>query len=505
LKNQPIIQLIFPCIIFFVLSGELKGQDSYDTLKQAQYLSEQRGTKEALALLSGYHQDHPKDLYTNWIYAQTAYKAGNFRLSKELYLAAIEISPDNAGLQLEFAKSLLSRGDIDKAGEYIKHCTALDGNNPEPWYYLASIDYWKGDYNKALTLVNNLLIHVPDYKPASKLKDEILVQQSPWLSLDGNYSSDDQPMNMLNPVLKGGWSRSNLLGPDFEFRVPVSFQDSGNFTGIGFNAGNNFYFRKSDLRLYLNAGLFNHTSLGTVGWTADLKLTKILLNKMLLWAEFQRNPYLMTLSSLKIPLFENDLRIGFTWNDPDRWNGQVSVVNSTFSTDNNNVVAIGGWVLAPKINAGRFGFQFGYGYAYSTSAENRFVPEKTLSEIISNWNDSTSVKGIYNPYFTPNDQNVHSVIALINFRAAKSVNISLKINGGVYATAMYPYLYLDQNADDSLFIDRQYIHRTFHPLDISAGFTWQITNQWDLSAELIYNSTIYYTTKIAGITLRKRL
>jgi hypothetical protein len=495
--------LIF--IALFILSGIVRGQVLFDTLTQAQSLKDQGQAKEAMKLLNTYHLNHPDDLYTNWIYAQVAFKDRKYQLSKEMYLKAISISPADASLQLDFAKSLLSIGDIQKATEYIMHCTEIDPENPEPWYYLASIDYWQGDNKRALSLLDNILIHVPNYTPARQLKDEILLKISPWLSLGGTYSSDDQPMNLLNPFFKGGLTRSNLLGLDFQLNVPVSFIDSGNFSGIGFNAGNNFHFKKSNLNLYLNVGLFSHTSLQELGWTTDLKLEKKMLKHMAFRVEYQRKPYLMTLSSLKIPLFENALAISLVWDDPGRWNGQLSFLPSTFSIDNNYVVAIGGWILAPNIKAGQFGFQFGYGYAYSTSKENRFVADKPLNEIVSNWNESTSITGIYDPYFTPNNQQVHSILALINFKAAKNINLSLNLNGGVFGTTLYPYLFLDGESTDSVFINRDYTRKTFHPFNISAGFTWQMTKQMDLSALFNYNSTIYYTTKSVGITIRKRL
>jgi tetratricopeptide (TPR) repeat protein len=497
-------QQLFVLIALFMLSGEVTGQVPFDTLTQAQSLKDMGKTKESMKLLIVYYQNHPDDLYTNWIYAQTAFQAREFRLSKELYLKAIDLSPHDASLQLDFAKSLLSMGEIDKAAEYIQRCTETDPENPENWYYLASIDYWQGENRVALALLDNILVHVPNYDPALQLKNEIILKRSPWLSLGGTYSRDDQPMDLLNPFLKGGWYRSNFLGPDIQLNIPVSFPDSGNFNGIGFNAGNNFYFKKSNLKLYLNIGLFSHTSLQELGWTTDLKLEKKMLKHISLRVEYQRKPYLMTLSSLKIPLFENDLSISMAWDDPGRWNGQISFLPSTFSTDNNYIAAIGGWILAPNIKAGRFIFQFGYGYAYSDSKENRFVAEKSLNEIVSDWSDSTTIAGIYNPYFTPNDQQVHSILALINYNPAKKINLSLNINAGIYGTTMYPYLFLDGESADSLFINRNYTRRTFHPFNISAGFTWQMTKRMDLSALFNYNSTIYYTTKSVGITIRKR-
>ncbi len=498
------IKFILIVSLAFFLGYSAAGQVQTDTLSLVKSLGEKGHLARSLEIIKHYYKGHPDDLYTTWIYAQVAYQSHKYRLSAGLYEKAIRISPREKGLRLDYAKSLVNTGELNKAEEQLTVCTNEDRDNPEPWLYLARIRYWKGEYMKSLALLDNLILNVPDYMPAKTLRQQVQHDMAPWLGLEIPYTADDQPMKMITPELTGGWRRSNLLGMDVHLTVPFLTGDTTGFKSVGFNLGNTFHFIKPNMNLYLNLGFFNHTTLNSWHFTGEVKIEKALLKKMMLWVGLKRSPYLYTLSSLQLPLFENHLTIAASWNDPDRWNGQFSFEESTFSSDDNRVTAICGWVFAPAVKAGRFDFHFGYGFNYSTSRENNFTNDKSINEIIAGWEQGTAITGIYDPYFTPKDQQIHSLLGVVNFKAAKKLKLSLNLNAGLYATTMYPYLFLNGNATDSLFMEKSFVQKQFLPYNITAGANWQMTRNLDLQATFIYNSTIYYTTKTIGLTIRKR-
>ncbi|MDP1622411.1 MAG: hypothetical protein Q8M08_08725 [Bacteroidales bacterium] len=484
-------------------AGTAFAQDS-DTLFIAKTLRDQTKLKKSMELLEAYHKTHPNDLYTNWIYAQVAYQARRFRLSVDLFNHAVTLSPNDNVLRLDYAKCLVNTGNFMKADAELKRLTSIDISNPEPWYYLAKIEYWKGEHKNALALLENLLLNIPEYVPAQLLRDQIQKDLSLWLSLDFSYASDDQPMKILTTALRGGWYRSNHMGLDFQFNKPLVLRDSGNFSALGFSIGNKFHFSRANVTIYLNLGLFRHTSQNSTGWTGDLKIEKGLLRKLSVWAEIQRKPYISTLTSLQLPLFENHLTFAASLNDPDHWNGRLSYEGSTFSSDKNYITAICGWIFVPAMKTGRFDFHLGYGYNYSTAKESRFASEKTLSDILVNWDLNVPVTGIYNPYFTPKDQQVHSLLTTINFRVSRTLIFSVNVNGGVFATTRYPYLYLDKDASDSVMIMSSFIYKTFFPVTVNAGMNWDISKTLEMLLQFNYNSTIYYSMHTTGITIRKR-
>jgi hypothetical protein len=480
------------------------GQETSDTLSRVKLLSQQGDLNKSLDLIRLYHEDHGEDMYTNWIYGQVAYQAHKFKLSATMYEKALSLSPEEKGLRLDYAKTLVNGGELDRAEKELTVCTEKDPANPEPWLYLARIFYWRGEYTTSLAYLDNLILNVPDYLPAKNLRDQVRHDMSPWLSLELPYSSDDQPLKMISPSIVGGINRSNLLGMDFRVTAPLSLKDSSDFTSVGVSIGNKFHFNKPKLSIYLNLGLFNHTSLNSWGWTGELKVEKQLFKKLVLWADVKRSPYLYTLGSLQLPLFENHLTLAATWNDPDRWNGQVNFEESTFSSDDNLVTAFCGWIFAPAVKTGRFDFHFGYGYNYSNSRKNTFASTKTVDEVLATWDQDSTINGAYDPYFTPNDQQIHSLLATVNFKAAKKLSFFLNLNVGVYATTMYPYLFLNETDSDSLFIDKSYVKERFNPFNGTLGLNWNILKDLDLKATFNYNSTIYYKTRTFGITISKR-
>jgi len=499
LKIKFLAAVLFPVL----LTGTVMA-NSPDTLTIAKKLRENGKIKESLAILGHYHKNHPKELYANWIYAQVAYQSHKLSLASGLYEQAVRLSPDDNVLRLDYAKFLVNTGNFRKADVQLTKYTAINISNPEPWYYLAKINYWKGKNKESLALLDNLLRNVPGYTPAQLLRDQILRELSPWLSMDASYSSDDQPMNMLNPAIRGGLYRSNLVGLDFRIVAPVSFRSGKNFYAAGFSIGNRFHLSKPNMNFYLNLGVYDLNTLHTIGWTGDFKIEKNLLRKVTVWAEILRKPYLSTESSLGTPVFENHLTLAASLNNPDHWNGRLSFEGSTFSTDNNSIKAFCGWIFVPAIKTRRFDFHFGYGYNYSTAKESRFTSEKPLSEILSAWDPAVPISGIYNPYFTPKDQQVHSLLAIIQIRAAERLKFTVNINGGFYATTQYPYLFLEKDASGSIFIQRASEKKSFNPVSVNAGMDWQVSGSIDLHAQADCSKTIYYTTQTFSISLRKR-
>ncbi len=501
-RTNPIF--IFLVIIIFFQIDTSFSQVPADTLQQAKALRDNGKYRKSMELFDAYHKAHPDDMNATWLYAQTAYWSKHYSLSSVLYEEAISKAPKNKELRLDYAKMLTNTGDLGKADQVLQKYTADYPADPEAWFYMAKVRYWQGDEKKALVLLGNLLKNVPDYQPALKLRKEILGNRAPWLRLMAAYSFDDQPMEMLMPVLDGGWHLSSLGNPDFQLTVPVRF-DSTNFIAQGFRAGNKFNFTKADLSIYLNAGIFNYSTLNSLDWTGDLLIEKHFFRKLRISAELRRMPYLSTLSSTKTPVLENHLSALVAWDDMDHWNGQVSYEASTFSTDNNNIQSFCGWVFAPAIKPGRFDFHFGYGYNYSTSKESMFVSEKPLDDLISDWTADMTIEGIYNPYFTPNNQRVHSLLGIFNYRPVDPLKIGLNVNVGVYATTMNPYLFLNTDPSGNIFIDRGFEEEKFTPLDLRANFAWQLSRTIDLTGEFRYSKTLFYSAKIFSFSIRKKI
>ena len=125
----------------FLLPEPSFSQTTPDTLEQARSLRDNGKIGKSMTLLSAYYKTHPDDLNTTWLYAQTAYWGHRTSLASTLYQKAIELSPENKELQLDYAKMLVNTGDFAKADQLLKRYTSDDISNPEAWFYFAKIDY----------------------------------------------------------------------------------------------------------------------------------------------------------------------------------------------------------------------------------------------------------------------------------------------------------------------------------------------------------------------------
>lgn len=500
MKTNKLIALL----LLVLINGTIVAQVPTDTLTMVKAWMNQREFTKAEQMMQRYQANHPQDLYANWIYAQVAYLSHHFSLSERLYDNTIQLFPKEKSVRVDYAMMLANTGSMKGAEEQLLICANDNVDDPEPWLYLAKVYYWEGNYAKSVDLLDNLITHLPDYQPAIELRNEVRIAKAPSLTLEVPYTSDDQPLKLVQPQLTFGINRSNALALDVNVVVPMALKDTANFHGGGVNVGNKFQFTNAKMSLYLNLGLFHFSTNSTWGMTGEIKLEKVLFKKMVLWGDLKRTPYLYTLGSLSNPLFENHLTVAATWNDPDRWNGQINYERSTFSIDNNYINSYCGWIFTPAVKAGKFDFHFGYGYNYSTSKQNNFVSTQSVGEILSNWDNDSIIKGAYDPYFTPKDQQVHSLLALIHFKAAKKLTLTLNLNGGVYATTKYPYLYLNTTSTDSIYIERAFTKESYHPINGALGMLWKVAPRFDLQADFTYNSTIYYKTLGFNLTLRKR-
>lgn len=478
-------------------------QTYQDSLKTAVKMRESGKLKVAISILSRLHSTHPDDLNTTWYYAQSSYLNRDFQLSYRLYEEAMHLQPANTAIQLDYGKTLVNSGELDKAEWILNSILEKDKNNAEAWFYLGKVYYWQGRFNESEKLLSNLIIKAPGNTDAAILLAQVRNDISPWLQMQASLNHDDQPLNILNTVIKGGNYYASLLNPDFELQVPVVLAENKPYFYQGFKAGNTFNFRKSETEMYLSAGVFNNSEKQKLFITGDFRIEKTLIKKLILSTGFQRNPYYFTLGSLDTALVENHFSASVEWNDPDKWNGKLNFEHGIFSLDQNSVSAFSGYVIAPKAKLGKFDFHFGYGYNFSNAEVNHFAPVKTFETIVNSADSPAFIQGVYNPYFTPKEQQVHSLLATINAQISAKLSIKLGCNVGVYAQSLYPYLYLDKNLAGEYIMVTGFKETKFNPFEIKTRLDLKLSQSLYFSADLNYFHTIYYSGEMLRLSLKK--
>lgn len=497
-------------VFLIILSGwsvrSLHAQQATDTLSLAKSLREKGELKKAGSVLEQYLKNHPNDLNGKWLLAQTYFWEKRFKKAKQLYNEAISLDPTLKMVQLDFAKSLVEMGETAEAAVLLENYTASDPGNAEAWYLRARITWWEGKSKLAQKMLDNIIRNVPNYKPALMLREEIRNTRLPWIRLNTQYRTDDQPLPFIQADLEGGKSITNLVNPDFSLYFPTAIPGDNLNSYQGLKLGNTMLVNHGKTSIYLNAGLIRHP--GTLGtdWTTAVIVKQKLAKYWTIQAEVLRNPYLSTLGSLDIRLAEDHAGFSLAFDKPASWNGKISGGISRFSSDNQQVKSLSGWIFAPELRIRKFRAGIGAGFNWSDADTNLYVSDKSVADYFkgNSQNSNKKITASYNPYFTPENQQVISVLLNLHYPVSKKLSLDAKLNYGVLASSDYPYLYPDVIGADTLFVTA-FVNKSFNPLETTLQANLKINEDLGLTFRYTYSETIFYASHYAGITLSKRI
>ena len=284
-------------------------------------------------------------------------------------------------------------------------------------------------------------------------------------------------------------------------QAPLFVSNGSLKNALWLQIGDQSAFRKAGFQLSFDAGVVKQPYLNKISWTGNLELKQLLFKHLVLQAQAERKPYYYTLTSLDTVIMVNRFLAYAEWNDLNSWNCRLAFEFNQFP-DKNYTIGGNGWVFTPPLKVSVFEFRIGYAYSYSTSKSNRFVPENTLAEIVANYTNTSTITGVYSPYFTPDNMSVHSALASIVVHPVKIFDLGFNANVGFYATALTPYFYLDKNASEVTYIAEGYATQKFYPLEFSAYGLVRISKKISLKADYTYRKTYFYTNNTVGLGLK---
>ena len=495
------ILFVFSVFCFLIPFRNLSAQSVTDTIEIAKQLRNEKNFKDAFVLLEKYRANHPDNLNASWISAQTAYWMRNLKTSETIYEQTMQYHPENYYLKFDFAKMLFNIGEFEKAIPLLNNYLQYDTANTEALLALAKISYWKSNYNEALNKIEKILFNDPKNKKALLLQEEILSAKSPWCQIGISQSSDDQPLKNTTPIFEGGLYMSALSFLSFNFQIPTFVTENNTTNAWWFRASNKSVLSKQSISINVDVGLLKYPVSKNVTVTGNLQLDKTIIKHLIFSVEAERKPYFYTLSSLENVVTDNQYSVSAAWNESDKWNLKTALTCDYFN-DKNSISTFSAWCITPPLKINIYEFHLGYSFNYGTSKENRFVADKTLSEILADFYNNPVITGIYQPYFTPNKQRIHSVIASMTIHPLKTLDLSVKGSYGFSAVTQCPYLYLDKDASGTLYISKNYCKGKYAPLDISIYATWQLTKKTSLKANYIFDKTNFYKSNYMNLGLK---
>lgn len=495
------ITVVFVLLCLIVPLSARSGPET-DTLEATRQLVSEGKVGKAFRTIRGYKEHHPDDFNTAWLYGKVAYLNHRISLSKKQYGQAIRLSPDNYYLRLDYADFLVNTGEFDSATRYLDEYLRWDSGNGQALLLKSKIAYWSLDFQPADSILSLIREEDAAFPMARSLRSGVSLATSWWLSLRAEASTDNQPLTGLIPAIEAGKFIYPALSPYLKLSVPLFWQGSSPDYGWWFQAGNYSAFPKPGLTLNLTAGVISLPPQDKTSWTAGAELTKTFLKHLPVTLALSRNPYFWTASAADSAIFEERISLSGGWNDSETIFGEGSVTLSYFPVDGNTVLTASGWAFAPPLKWKKGSVRFGYGFQYANSSTDHFVPRKTMEEILAEYSDSYEIEGVYDPYFTPQDQLVHSLLLSIRFKPWNAVSIDLSGNFGLLAKADIPFLYLDQEAGGNLIIRKGFSRQSYFPVQADASFQFKLTERTWMDLFYKFMSTYYFTRHEAGIGLK---
>jgi hypothetical protein len=218
-------------------------------------------------------------------------------------------------------------------------------------------------------------------------------------------------------------------------------------------------------------------------------------------AAARRTRYLSTLSSADTLLMVNTVELRLDRAAAPGWAGEVVFRRETFP-DNNHTTSAYAWILAPVLSGGRpadnrrpgASLRLGYAFSWSDADANRWSAVLTGEEAQDSLPGST-IPGRYQPYFTPNDQQVHSLLAEVAATFGGGTTLRLSGTLGILATENAPVLIATGPGESQLF----FYERDYTPWRITAGATVPLSRALTLTADAEAWRTSYYEMRQFGV------
>ncbi|SDA41825.1 hypothetical protein SAMN03080617_00323 [Algoriphagus alkaliphilus] len=494
---------------FFISVAIGQSQGFYDSLDMARSKLNQGDIRTALELLETLEKAHPGEENLIRVKGQALYWSKDFNAMRAYFRNSLKTYPNLYWARLDYGRILYELNDWNESQEILKESLKINPHEPETNQKLAELNYWKGGSpKKSYDYLDEILIPFPDNELANTLKKEIRTGTSPYLSVGSGYFSDSQPLQFVNLSTTGNFYQSAIFQPGFsaEFRS----YSSGIALQIA-QATNKFSIPKTNTSLLLRGGMAKSSVWEGFSFTYGAEFRQKIPKNLELSLSADQEAYFFTLASLVDPIIPMSFRTSFGRETGNSWTGKISWQNTIFE-DQNTVNTLGAWLLVPILKQAAFRIDFGYSLNFSNSKEVRFSEELPIRNTPKNTEIGAVIPGLYTPYFTPINQQVHGALGKVAINFSENIALSLTGNYGFSAkidnpnmiffgsTGMNPNAPIS-NKDISLVL----VETSYIPLDFNAVLNWEISPKSALLLTYAYQKTIFFDSNSINLNYNFRI
>ena len=427
--------------------------------------------KNAAKLMRKHYSKYSENLEINWLYAHVFWLNKKEAKAKKKFEKAYSIDSNNRELQLDYARFLYQHGKNYQLASFLKKSKNDNNTNAEYLLMQANSNFWKGDLKSAREKIARVKEIYPSTDATKKLEQEIADLTAGYINTNFEYQTDSQPMEYLGTHLRVGEYVNRYLNPQLEVsRYRFTPQKEG---ALIVNLKNQFYFDRIKMTANVHGGAYINQS-GENDWIGGVNLNKKILQNASLKVGYEKSPVLTTIASTTFNLTQQ------TGSASLDYKNKYVELNAgflhSFFDDGNYINTISSWILSKPFKVYKFSFQIGYGYNYTDAKDILFIY------------DSNGV-GIYDPYFTPEEQEIHSGLFVLNYKPTEKLSLKGKLNYGIQATVQNPYPLLV--AANTYEIGGFY-NAPFDYTEIEGSINYQVSKKFTVNANYIYQETFFY-------------
>lgn len=450
---------------------------------------------EAIDILRRHRALNPEDGDAIRMLAETLYWNKDIRGARSLYDSALVLHPADTALRLQYSRTLMETGSSVRAKEVLGPLVAGSPPDPRAIALEGTMAYWDGDFTSARRYFEQALAADTMLHDARRQLDEIRWLSATWIRTAAIGSSDDQPVKSIGGEIESGYHLNPLWTVIAKARTGFHTEDtftnpnasSTELTTFAGTIGISGYVPSSHMNIVAQAGLFNRSVPSKLDWSGKADVGIKLGSFVHAGARVERSPYLYTEASLRTHVITNTFGASL---DADRkgWIGRAAYELERFP-DDNSVNTVYAWAMAPIVRSAGAMVQAGYSAAYQDANEVRFIQ------------NSADLKGHYEPYYTPQNTLIHSVIGAFTEQGQNGFVARLGGSYGFIATEDAPVFGIAPNGSPLLGT----FNRKFHPWTARASIEKTLTSQSVLSARVEHSKTAFYHVTNAAIELTWRL
>ncbi len=496
--NRKLLSLFF-LFTAHLLSVSLYGQTSDEVLRQAQKKAYAGDFDDADELLTSYTQKND-DSEILGFHAQVLYWMENFKRAERVHKKIQRLYPDMNEAKLEYGRFLYNLGKIHSAEILLKDYLQKKPEHADANLMLANIETWNGRLGRAKQRASKMAENYPENPAFKTLMEDLSELTAPVLTASATAYSDDQPLEYLGLDIQASLYRSWLISPQIKFsgRKFNPFESDLNTV---FFLGENEIYLKSKTRMKFGGGVFIPSAKEEKLYPMNLGLNQELFKSVSANLSYEKMPYQYTRSSILHPFLASTYKGSVNLETSKGIYGEAGHQQQVFP-DDNRVNASFIWGLAPLLNNENFKLSTGYSYNFSTSDFSTFTTEpssggeRAFPPVGNKPVAQPESNGYYDLYFTPQNQQVHSLLASLKIGAGK-INLTGKINAGLYATADAPY----EETTSTIAFE----NITYSPLEIETALNVSISRNLSLSGKYHYQSLFFFEAHSGSLELTHKL